>query len=262
MPNRGNDCIAGIYSIRHLPSGRVYVGQSNNIRNRWMEHRKQLRAGTHHNEPLRRLFESAGDADFEFEIVLRAPQGLTALQMQRWLAKEERKACRRYAQQGMSLNVAEPEIVPTPASVKEYQQELTESRKVHDRKVSERRRLIQNEIKELQSGISAKQKRFRELRWRYEEKRELLKRSTGWRRIFYGRPSAFNPKRERSELQRMDEEISALAPDVHEVERRVSELESEYRQLYRHFSKISERMWRSTYARALGRSPRDILIAE
>ena len=262
MSGGRDDAVAGIYFIKHLPSGRVYVGQSNNIRNRWIQHRKQLRAGTHHNESLRQLSESASDADFEFEIVLQAPQGLTALQVQRWLVKEERKACQRFEQRGISLNVADPEIVPTPAAVKEYQKERAESRKAQDRKVSEQRRAIKSEIRRLQTGISTKQKRFLELRWRYEEKRELLKRSTGWRRIFYGRPSAFNPKRERRELQRMGEEISALAPDVHEVERRASELESEYRQLYRHFSKVSERMWHSTYSRALGRSPRDILIAE
>ena len=262
MTSRRSDSIAGIYLIKHLPSGRVYVGQSNNIRNRWMEHRKQLRAGTHHNENLRGLSQSARNDDFDFEIVLQAPQGLTALQMQRWLVTEERKACQRFEQQGMSLNVADPEIVPTLAAVKEYQTEWVDSRKAHDRKVSEQRRAIKLEIKRLQSVISIKQKRFRELRWRYEETSELLKRSTGWRRIFYGRPPGFDPKRERSELQKMSEEISALAPDVHEVERRIFELGNEYRQLYRHFSKVSERMCRSTYTRALGRPPRNILIAE
>ena len=262
MTSRRGDAIAGIYSIKHLSSGRVYVGQSNNIRNRWTEHRRQLRAGTHHNENLRQLSESAKDADFEFEIVLQAPQGLTALQMQRWLVKEERKACQRFEQQGMSLNVADPEIVPTPAAVKEYQKECAESRKAHDRKVSEQRRAIKVEIKRLQSGISTKQNRFRELRWRYEQRSELLRLSTGWRRMFYGRPPGFDPKTEQRELREMQEEICTLAPEVHEVEQRVFELEKEYRQLYRQFSKVSERIFSSTYMGLLGRSQRNVLIGE
>lgn len=48
---------AGIYTITHLPSESVYVGQTLNIRKRWAEHTKQLVDCTHHNESLKRLAE-------------------------------------------------------------------------------------------------------------------------------------------------------------------------------------------------------------
>jgi hypothetical protein len=67
----------GVYMIVHRASGYAYVGQSNNIPNRWMEHTKQLHDGSHHNRNLLNLWQREGGAAFEFCIVCHAPVGLT-----------------------------------------------------------------------------------------------------------------------------------------------------------------------------------------
>lgn len=61
--------IVGIYRIRCLPSGRVYIGQSVNIKARWALHRGQLRAGTHGNPIMRRSFNKYGPDAFEFTVL-------------------------------------------------------------------------------------------------------------------------------------------------------------------------------------------------
>ncbi|HZR43797.1 MAG TPA: GIY-YIG nuclease family protein [Ktedonobacteraceae bacterium] len=59
----------GIYVIRHLESGKVYVGSANNISKRWSRHRKDLRAGTHSNKHLQAAWTKYGEEAFVFEIL-------------------------------------------------------------------------------------------------------------------------------------------------------------------------------------------------
>jgi len=61
---------AGVYRIRHVPTGRSYVGQAGNIRGRWARHRHGLRAGVHHSTFLQRMWDKYGENEFAFEILL------------------------------------------------------------------------------------------------------------------------------------------------------------------------------------------------
>lgn len=59
----------GIYAITHTPTGRRYVGQSNNIEKRFLQHRKALQRGKHYNAKLQRAWNQYGGAEFEFVVL-------------------------------------------------------------------------------------------------------------------------------------------------------------------------------------------------
>ncbi|MFQ5938322.1 MAG: GIY-YIG nuclease family protein, partial [Acidiferrobacterales bacterium] len=58
---------AGVYVIKHTPSGTLYVGQADDVCERWQEHRKRLRASTHHNKGLQKLWNESAEKDFQYE---------------------------------------------------------------------------------------------------------------------------------------------------------------------------------------------------
>lgn len=59
--------IGGIYQIRHVDTGRVYVGSARNFQQRWHTHRSCLRRGTHHSPVLQNSWAKYGEAAFAFE---------------------------------------------------------------------------------------------------------------------------------------------------------------------------------------------------
>lgn len=59
----------GIYVIRCIANGRVYVGSSALVNARWMDHQRLLRRGRHHCLPLMNAWKKYGEAAFSFEIV-------------------------------------------------------------------------------------------------------------------------------------------------------------------------------------------------
>ena len=192
---------AGIYLIRHQPSGSSYVGQANNIEKRWSEHKKQLASGSHHNKSLQKLWNESAESDFVFDVVEQAPVGKSSLQLQRWLVKEERKIYLKLQENGVALNEVEPEIAATKEAVIEFQKEEEERNKEHDKKISTERKSIKRQIESLERNIEPKRLNLTELRIEYREKSNLLKNSTGWRRLFHGRAVGYNPEIERKRRQ-------------------------------------------------------------
>ncbi len=64
--------ICGIYNIRNLTTGKVYVGKSKNIKHRFATHKSLLRQETRHRDCNRYLFNAFkkyGEYDFVFEIL-------------------------------------------------------------------------------------------------------------------------------------------------------------------------------------------------
>ena len=59
----------GIYVIRCSVSGKVYVGSSKKMHERWMEHKRSLRNNKHHSQHLQRAWNKYGEKAFEFQIV-------------------------------------------------------------------------------------------------------------------------------------------------------------------------------------------------
>lgn len=58
----------GIYAIRHIDSGSVYIGSSRNICVRWRGHRTKLRNGKHHCAHLQNAWDKYGECSFVFEV--------------------------------------------------------------------------------------------------------------------------------------------------------------------------------------------------
>ena len=59
----------GIYCIENTINGTAYVGQSNDIKKRWCQHRSNLRAGRHENEHLQRAWDKYGEEAFSFSVI-------------------------------------------------------------------------------------------------------------------------------------------------------------------------------------------------
>jgi len=61
----------GIYRIRHVDSGKSYVGSAAQaFRIRWNSHRSKLARGIHHSKPLQMAWNKYGADAFVFEILL------------------------------------------------------------------------------------------------------------------------------------------------------------------------------------------------
>ena len=59
----------GIYMIQNKVNGKIYIGQSVNIEDRWGEHKYELNKGYHHNKHLQRSWNKDGQENFEFTII-------------------------------------------------------------------------------------------------------------------------------------------------------------------------------------------------
>ena len=60
---------SGIYKIRCIVSGKIYVGSAVNLAARWSAHRHLLRKGKHNSIHLQRAFDKHGADAFMFEII-------------------------------------------------------------------------------------------------------------------------------------------------------------------------------------------------
>jgi group I intron endonuclease len=69
MTDYRNRIKAGIYTIRNKDNGKVYVGSSQNVGERWRTHRKQLKAQRHANGHLQAAWNSYGEDAFDFVVI-------------------------------------------------------------------------------------------------------------------------------------------------------------------------------------------------
>jgi group I intron endonuclease len=60
---------SGIYVIKNKANGKVYVGQSTQLNQRYSGHLRRIKKGTHHNEILQKSFYKYGFDNFEFSIL-------------------------------------------------------------------------------------------------------------------------------------------------------------------------------------------------
>lgn len=60
---------SGIYQIRCIPSGKLYIGSAVNLRTRWNQHRSYLRRNAHNNPVLQHAWNSHGEEAFEFTVI-------------------------------------------------------------------------------------------------------------------------------------------------------------------------------------------------
>src|SRR5690242_1385119 len=62
-------CASGVYQIRCIPNGKIYVGSAVNLRVRWDQHYRALRRRGHHNAHLQFAWDKYGEASFEFSVL-------------------------------------------------------------------------------------------------------------------------------------------------------------------------------------------------
>lgn len=65
----GHSTKSGIYQIRNLNNGKVYVGSAKRFKSRYAHHLASLRKGTHHNKHLQGAFNLEGTDSFIFEVL-------------------------------------------------------------------------------------------------------------------------------------------------------------------------------------------------
>ena len=69
MQPREIPAIAGIYKIINTINAKFYIGSSNNVRKRCMDHFRELRKFEHYNMKLQNSWNKYGEDYFEFELV-------------------------------------------------------------------------------------------------------------------------------------------------------------------------------------------------
>ena len=62
--------ICGVYKIINISNGKIYVGSSNNIYKRWLQHERDLNENIHGNPYLQNAWNKyGGKKSFKFEII-------------------------------------------------------------------------------------------------------------------------------------------------------------------------------------------------
>jgi group I intron endonuclease len=62
--------ICGIYQIINIRNNKIYIGQSIDIRNRFIRHKYQLNKNVHKNKKLQRSWNKYGNRSFQFQILI------------------------------------------------------------------------------------------------------------------------------------------------------------------------------------------------
>lgn len=70
---------SGVYAIKNMLTGQLYIGSAKSLKDRWKAHRSALRARTHHNRLLQRDFDRYGLEVFDwFPVAYCAPECVLA----------------------------------------------------------------------------------------------------------------------------------------------------------------------------------------
>ena len=78
--------VQGIYIIRNLVDGRVYVGSAVNTSKRWGQHRSSLSQSIHRNRHLQSAWRLYGPGTFRFEVIESVNEGSALLDREQyWL---------------------------------------------------------------------------------------------------------------------------------------------------------------------------------
>jgi len=75
----------GIYAIRNVANGKIYIGSSVDIARRWKEHRYALKNNNHDNDYLQNAWSKNGERSFKFSIVELCLFSMLAAREQFWM---------------------------------------------------------------------------------------------------------------------------------------------------------------------------------
>lgn len=74
---------SGIYQIRNLVNGKIYIGSASNFKKRWYKHKVSFISKVHHNKHLQHAWNKYGEECFKFEILARCPPEYL-IKMEQW----------------------------------------------------------------------------------------------------------------------------------------------------------------------------------
>lgn len=77
--------LSGIYQIRCIPNGKIYIGSAIDIKERCMHHRMDLRKGKHYNVHLQAAWNKYGEEKFEFIVLELVSKGRLLEAEQKWM---------------------------------------------------------------------------------------------------------------------------------------------------------------------------------
>ena len=79
------EVISGVYCILNLLNNKRYIGKSNNIYKRWAGEINDLRKNKFHNKHLQSAWNKYGEESFEFYIIGKYPDEITAQKEIEWI---------------------------------------------------------------------------------------------------------------------------------------------------------------------------------
>lgn len=77
--------LIGVYLIKHMPTSKIYVGGSLDVKSRWRQHICLLKKGSHKNRGLQSAWESSSREDFEFTMIEKTSADSLIDREQFWL---------------------------------------------------------------------------------------------------------------------------------------------------------------------------------
>lgn len=78
--------VSGIYQIKNLINGKIYIGSAVSFSDRWKVHRFDLRNNKHHNKYLQRAWDKYNEENFEFTVLeLVADKNNLLMREQFWM---------------------------------------------------------------------------------------------------------------------------------------------------------------------------------
>lgn len=109
--------LSGVYLIRNTVTGKVYVGSSVNIKERWYRHRLYLGKGEHHCPHLQMAWKAYGESAFTFE-VLELIGGVAAMLVREQALIDEYRAADRAFGYNVCVVVGSRAGVPLPSETR------------------------------------------------------------------------------------------------------------------------------------------------
>lgn len=86
---------SGVYQIRCITTGKVYVGSAVNVYQRWSHHQRALNRGRHKNKHLQAAWSKHGEDSFVFEVLEISDRSTLLVREQAWMdrLKSRDKKC-------------------------------------------------------------------------------------------------------------------------------------------------------------------------
>mgnify|MGYP003295796585 CR=1 FL=1 len=124
-----------IYKIVNKINGKVYIGQSTNIKERWKDHKNRLRKREHVNTYLQHAWDKYGEENFEFEVIDEADtKEELGIKEQYWIKEFggcESDANYNLTEGGVRCRRSKESNLKTSISLKQYNKEHPENVEHH-----------------------------------------------------------------------------------------------------------------------------------